>query len=183
MLLKRYKYQLVTPKCDPFTETLNALVIFSDDIQEVMPYLNAIFKGTNYNQEVGTLTLRAHGKTITLYPRQAAITKIVDDEDARKTLEWLKEIINQTWENRNNIQPSYKRGHELKILEIYKLLPKTNCQQCGEPTCMAFASKLITEDTEITRCSPLFQSIYQKNREVLIATLSEAGYSVPSNSY
>ena len=30
------------------------------------------------------------------------------------------------------------------ILEIYKLLPKTNCRRCGQPTCMMFAS-LATE--------------------------------------
>ncbi len=27
-------------------------------------------------------------------------------------------------------------------LEIYKLLPKTNCKECGFPTCLAFAMKL-----------------------------------------
>ncbi|MGD8793043.1 MAG: (Fe-S)-binding protein, partial [Anaerolineae bacterium] len=27
-------------------------------------------------------------------------------------------------------------------LQIYKLLPKTNCKDCGYPTCLAFAMKL-----------------------------------------
>jgi len=27
-------------------------------------------------------------------------------------------------------------------IEIFKLLPKTNCKDCGEPTCLAFAMKL-----------------------------------------
>jgi acetyl-CoA decarbonylase/synthase complex subunit gamma len=30
----------------------------------------------------------------------------------------------------------------LSGLEIYKLLPKTNCKDCGFPTCLAFAMKL-----------------------------------------
>jgi acetyl-CoA decarbonylase/synthase complex subunit gamma len=30
----------------------------------------------------------------------------------------------------------------LKALDIYKLLPKKNCKECGEPTCLTFAMKL-----------------------------------------
>ena len=30
----------------------------------------------------------------------------------------------------------------LKALDIFKLLPKTNCKKCGCPTCLAFAMKL-----------------------------------------
>jgi acetyl-CoA decarbonylase/synthase complex subunit gamma len=37
-------------------------------------------------------------------------------------------------------------------LEIYKLLPKTNCKECGFPTCLAFAMKLAQKGTELTKC-------------------------------
>jgi len=30
----------------------------------------------------------------------------------------------------------------LKALDIYKLLPRKNCKECGEPTCLTFAMKL-----------------------------------------
>ncbi len=30
----------------------------------------------------------------------------------------------------------------LKGLDIFKLTPKTNCKDCGNPTCMAFAMKV-----------------------------------------
>ena len=30
----------------------------------------------------------------------------------------------------------------LKALDIYKLLPKKNCKECGDPTCLTFAMKL-----------------------------------------
>jgi acetyl-CoA decarbonylase/synthase complex subunit gamma len=33
-------------------------------------------------------------------------------------------------------------GVALKALDIYKLLPKKNCKECGEPTCLTFAMKL-----------------------------------------
>jgi acetyl-CoA decarbonylase/synthase complex subunit gamma len=37
-------------------------------------------------------------------------------------------------------------------LEIYKLLPKTNCGDCGVPTCMAFAMKLAQKKAELSEC-------------------------------
>ena len=37
-------------------------------------------------------------------------------------------------------------------IQIFKLLPKTNCKECGEPTCLAFAMKLATGKVELTLC-------------------------------
>jgi acetyl-CoA decarbonylase/synthase complex subunit gamma len=37
-------------------------------------------------------------------------------------------------------------------LEIYKLLPQTNCKECGFPTCLAFAMKLAQKGTELSKC-------------------------------
>jgi len=40
----------------------------------------------------------------------------------------------------------------LSGLDIFKLLPKTNCGDCGVPTCMAFAMKLAQKKTELSEC-------------------------------
>jgi acetyl-CoA decarbonylase/synthase complex subunit gamma len=37
-------------------------------------------------------------------------------------------------------------------LQIYKLLPKTNCKDCGFPTCLAFAMKLAAKQVELSDC-------------------------------
>jgi len=37
-------------------------------------------------------------------------------------------------------------------IEIYKFLPKTNCKECGFPTCLAFAMKLVTKSVELSLC-------------------------------
>jgi len=43
----------------------------------------------------------------------------------------------------------------LSGIEIYKLLPKTNCKKCGFPTCLAFAMKVSQKGVEITVCPDL----------------------------
>jgi acetyl-CoA decarbonylase/synthase complex subunit gamma len=40
----------------------------------------------------------------------------------------------------------------LKGLDIFKLLPKTNCKKCGNPTCMAFAMKVAQGGITIDKC-------------------------------
>jgi acetyl-CoA decarbonylase/synthase, CODH/ACS complex subunit gamma len=37
-------------------------------------------------------------------------------------------------------------------LEIYKHLPKTNCKDCGLPTCLAFAMKMATKQISLEKC-------------------------------
>ncbi len=37
-------------------------------------------------------------------------------------------------------------------LQIYKLLPRTNCKECGFPTCLAFAMKLAAKQAELKAC-------------------------------
>ena len=54
----------------------------------------------------------------------------------------------------------------LKGLDIFKLTPKTNCKDCGNPTCMAFAMKVASGALSIDKCPHM-------SAEAL-STLSEA---------
>jgi len=40
----------------------------------------------------------------------------------------------------------------LSALDIYKLLPKTNCKKCGSPTCLAFALRLLAKKASLEEC-------------------------------
>jgi len=40
----------------------------------------------------------------------------------------------------------------VKALDVFKLLPKTNCKKCGCPTCLAFAMKLATQKATLDEC-------------------------------
>ena len=40
----------------------------------------------------------------------------------------------------------------LSGIQIYKLLPQTNCRECNFPTCLAFAMKLAAKQVELSAC-------------------------------
>jgi len=50
-------------------------------------------------------------------------------------------------------------------IEIFKLLPKTNCKECGEPTCLAFAMKLAAGKAELTACPYVSEEAKEKLSE------------------
>ncbi|MDP2921622.1 MAG: acetyl-CoA decarbonylase/synthase complex subunit gamma [Candidatus Omnitrophota bacterium] len=45
----------------------------------------------------------------------------------------------------------------LSGLDIYKLLPKTNCKKCGSPTCLAFSMKLAMKKATLDECPDISQ--------------------------
>ena len=50
-------------------------------------------------------------------------------------------------------------------IEIFKLLPKTNCGECGVPTCLAFAMSLAAGKTELAKCPYLSHEAQNKLEE------------------
>jgi acetyl-CoA decarbonylase/synthase, CODH/ACS complex subunit gamma len=47
-------------------------------------------------------------------------------------------------------------------LEIYKLLPQTNCKECGFPTCLAFAMKLAAKQASLKQCPHVTEAAQAK---------------------
>lgn len=60
-----------------------------------------------------------------------------------------------------------KSIREISPIDVYKLLPKTNCQECHESNCMAFATKLVNGELVLADCPPLFTVEYQTAKNEL----------------
>jgi len=63
---------------------------------------------------------------------------------------------------------------ELSPIDVYKLLPKTNCKECGEENCMAFATKVVNREVPIEKCPPLLTREYEKAYKQLKEMLKPA---------
>ena len=180
MIVRDYRLRLHRPRCDPSAEWINAIGLLRDDVTEVLPYLNATIKGCIYNPRTPALTFRKEGHRVTLQSRQLAVSKCADEQEARQLLDWLQQTVNEVWERRESIQPNYHSCSELTALEAYKLLPGTNCGACGEPTCLAFAAKLVMQESDIAACSPLFSGEFEEKRQALTEALTARGHEVPA---
>ncbi|MDR1993734.1 MAG: acetyl-CoA decarbonylase/synthase complex subunit gamma [Nitrososphaerota archaeon] len=63
---------------------------------------------------------------------------------------------------------------ELSPITIYKNLPKTNCKDCGQDNCMAFATKIVNREIDLDTCKPLLKPEYTKSYTILKDLLKPA---------
>ena len=63
----------------------------------------------------------------------------------------------------------------VSAFQIYNLLPKTNCKECGESSCMAFAVKLLSRERKIEECPYLLEPKNKTNYTKLVNLLVPAG--------
>ena len=84
-----------------------------------------------------------------------AVNALKDENEAEKIIEWMKREINAAWEKRDKIEPCYEGMPRPKIIEILKLLPKTNCKECGAPTCMVFSTQVAEGGKGTSDCPAL----------------------------
>jgi acetyl-CoA decarbonylase/synthase, CODH/ACS complex subunit gamma len=74
-------------------------------------------------------------------------------------------------------KPKRASMKELSPIDIYKLLPKTNCKECGQENCMAFATKIVNREVTIDQCPPLLkkenEKAYNQLKELLKPAVKE----------
>lgn len=156
MLIFKYAVEVFTPPCDPGAERYAARARLTVDIFEVLPYLNATLRGAVYHPAAKALTWKKGGHNIAFHDYEIATSNVEDREMAVKELEGVIELVNRTWENRAQIVPSHETRQRPTPMAIFKLLPQTNCKQCGEPTCYTFALRLVTAQKKLADCPRLF---------------------------
>ncbi len=174
MLLRNVELTYVSP-CLADPEKIRLKAQLSDDVTEIMPYLNTVLKGAIYNNYAPNISFYKEFRLITLYPREMTMIKALNTTDAWQIIEWLKDLINSTYERRREIEPSYERKRRPHPLQLFQWLPQTNCRQCGEYSCIAFAVLLFSGQQKLKRCTPLFTEKYREHREVLAEVASALG--------
>ena len=167
--------------CVADAESVRMFARMSSDIAELMPYLNTVIKNATYNKEDNTLCFTRGRRLITLYSEKIALAKAYNPTDAWQTLDWIKDMVNDTYENRNSVEPNYRRRAGVTALDIFQFLPRLNCGDCGEPTCLAFAVKLLLGERRIEECKPLFAAEHTRLRSVALELVAALGYELPES--
>jgi ArsR family metal-binding transcriptional regulator len=155
MLLESYTKEIFNNECMPSAMSVQCFAHLDEDISEALPYLNAVLGGFTYTKDPPSVTFKSQGKLITVHAKKIAINALKDEDEATKIIEWLKREINSAWEKREKIEPLYEAAPQPKVIEILKLLPKTNCKECGQPTCMVFAAQVAEGAKGPEDCLPL----------------------------
>ncbi len=177
LFLKTITLCYVAP-CMADEKKIRLIAYLDRDITEILPYLNAVIKGASYNKGASTLTFAKERRLINLYNMKVTIAKADDIIDAWHILDEVKALINDTFERKSEIKPSYDEKVKVAALQIYGWLPKTNCRACGEATCLAFACKLLLGEQKLSKCAPLStDSKFSENMKIMQEMTEALGVS------
>jgi len=76
-------------------------------------------------------------------------------------------------------EPRRKKSiREISPIDVYKSLPKTNCGECGEANCMAFATRLVNGELVLTDCPPILADANSKSYADLSILLAPPVHAV-----
>ncbi len=176
MLIEQYDLEVFTPPCDPGAERYSARARLTVDISEILPYLNATLRGAIYHPTANALTWKKGGYNIAFHAYEIVTSNVEDRDGAEKEIKGLIDLVNRTWEKRTDITPDTTTRQRPTSMAIFKLLPQTNCKQCGESTCYNFALKLAASQKRLADCPPL---LGPQNAEKL-AALEEIVIEAPA---
>jgi ArsR family metal-binding transcriptional regulator len=161
-------------QCYADTRKTRIIAHHDADMGSLMPYLNSIMKSAQYNPNAPTLSYKKGVRMITLYPKKIAIAKADDLLDAWLCLKEIKDRIEYVHLKRDEITPDHQKSEPPSPLDIYKLLPQTNCGICDDPTCLAFAARIVAGECGPDDCPLLKKSEYSDRRFKLFELLGEA---------
>ncbi|MBP2046921.1 (Fe-S)-binding protein [Methanobacterium aggregans] len=117
----------------------------------------------NFIKHKKILTLSDYDRIITFYPSgKITLNNTRDKEEAVEIISGYMGKINESYVESQRGGPVgddlFQKLSKIGPIAIYNCLPKTNCEKCGEATCLAFAIKLLSGDSKIDQCSPLSES-------------------------
>ena len=171
MLIEDYDLDVFTPPCDPGAETWSAIARLKVDISEVLPYLHAVLPGSRYHPAAKALTWQKVDHSAVFHPYEIAASNLEDRVEAEHVIAELIKTVNHTWEQRAGLEPNFEIQQRPTPMAIFKLLPGTNCKQCGQPTCFNFALKLATGQSVPADCPPMLEAEFAENLSQLQALI------------
>jgi len=164
MLIESYDLQIEMADHSAEVFEYEAIAHLTVDIRKVLPYLNATFKNGTYFSDGPVFSWRLDDHKIGFWHDRIAADHLETREQAKEVIDHLVELVNDVWARRSEIEPDTITHENLQPLELFRLLPKTNCKTCGENTCFNFALKLAAGMVELRQCSPIFLETQYDNQ-------------------
>jgi ArsR family metal-binding transcriptional regulator len=143
----------------------------SCSLEEVIPYLATLPSVISFNPDQCTLTFRRQPGFLTLQRGEVYFTQVKDVEEGLELLAALRDTVNAVWEHRQELVAMTTARRSPRPLDVWSLLPRTNCRSCGEMTCMAFAVALLQQNRTLNECPVLSDDPKFADRRVALDTI------------
>jgi ArsR family metal-binding transcriptional regulator len=154
-LIEDYEVAIAEAGCSPGSGRYGLLVTVPEDISAVFPYLNALLEETLYDPDNRILIGVEEGRRFAFRPDEIRVSGLNEVAEAPEVARRVVARVNRVWDERAAIEPCYRERKLPAVADIYRLLPRTNCRQCGRQTCLVFAAELRDDRGILDDCLPL----------------------------
>jgi DNA-binding CsgD family transcriptional regulator/ArsR family metal-binding transcriptional regulator len=132
------------------------------DISPLFPYMNAVAERCQLYATPDYIKFVYEKHLCAFYPLHGEFSPVLNLTEAHGFLDRLSDFIGDIVRRHHEIVPNYKIFNPVSPLDIYRLLPGTNCRNCGYATCIAFAAALSRQKTAMDRCPYLENPVEEK---------------------
>jgi len=161
MLISKY-YDFYLSRAGVLTGAcLGAHFRLDNDIGMLFPYINAAIKGCRFFDNPAHVQFILDDFQCTLYPKEVIAAPFMDQGQAEKFVDRLIDFLNDIYIQKDSLIPDHKTFRPISVIDIYKLLPQTNCKECDFPTCLAFAAALSKKQTTPDQCPGFVRPLYE----------------------
>lgn len=172
-----YSFHLVNIDCMPGSDHFNIVMELEHSVEELLPYLAAELPACTYTHGTRVINWMDHGHIVAIHPLRITVTDVGSIEEGKQLCqEWFGRILDVRT-RRNTISPVFTRRPSVTVLDIFRMLPGTNCGLCRSPTCLAFAARVFQRQDEVLSC-PAVEKDKEKHRRFL-DQLQANGYHAP----
>ena len=164
-LINDYRFEFIEDHHSPSSGRYGIRVVLSADISASFTYLNTVLDDTPYDHENNILIGTNKRRRYAFYPHEIHVGMVADTSEAPSIANEVVELVNRVWKEREQITPSLRERKLPSVYDIYKLLPGTNCKECGYPTCLACAADIRNGVISLEGCPILSKPEFKQNRE------------------
>ncbi len=152
MLVKGYSDVSISRAGVLYRASLGAHFRLDNDVRQLFPYINRAVQDAKFYDQPEYIQFNMDGVQCTLYPNDVIAAPFTDQKQALGFVKRLIDFLNDLYAKKDRLKPNFKTFSPVSVLDIYKLLPQTNCKECGYATCMAFAAALSKSETTPDLC-------------------------------
>jgi len=164
-LITDYKFELIEDHHHPGSGRYAVRITSSDDISVSFPYLNTVLDDTLFDRDSNILIGVHDHRRYAFRPHEIQGGMVTEPSEASTIADEVVELVNRVWREHERITPSFKERKLPTVYDIYKLLPGTNCRNCGYSTCLACAADIRNGVIPLERCPLLSKPEYKQNKE------------------
>lgn len=125
------------------------------DLSPLFPYINAVAKGAHFYEKPVYIRFFLDKHLCAFYPHKGAFAPARDLTQAMAFLDRLVGFLEDIDHRKRDIRPNMRKYQPVSAVDIFKLLPGSNCKVCGYATCLAFAAALSRQQASLVKCPHL----------------------------